>query len=297
MSDLVVPDAIEPVIGYKALRVDPEGNFFSPRQLTEWPCGQRLEATCTALRFDWKWVATKDTPHPWCNPHQPGTVLANHWAVVPTPPDPQPQPQTVLPAGMAWSWEAVKHEAVQNDCGCGIYALNSPEACIGYATPDSVIVQVALWGRTINASQGARAQYAYPQKIVSTMFDHDRVERAAANYGIPLKLDSELPSYPSRAGALVVASGGLLSTAMPNFQASRGVAPFAGPAPTSSSPSSSDLSGSEVAAFAICALIVLAGFAGLALSSSWLARILVAIPIALAALVAGVGVGVTTERE
>jgi DNA-binding CsgD family transcriptional regulator len=59
------------------------------------------------------------------------------------------------------------HEAPQMECGCGIYAVKTPDLLSGvHFAPLGPYGEVHLWGTVVEHSLGWRAQYAYPKTIV-----------------------------------------------------------------------------------------------------------------------------------
>ena len=78
--------------------------------------------------------------------------------------------------GKPWSREG-SHEAPNEGCDCGIYALSDPEGVDRYYRDGSKTTGtftrevyrarglVALWGKVVPAEKGTRAEYAYPVRI------------------------------------------------------------------------------------------------------------------------------------
>ena len=90
-------------------------------------------------------------------------------------------------AGDHWA-PPQNHQIGGDTCHCGIYAVNTPEACSSYIQPPaSVICKVALWGTTTVGVNGVRAQYAYPQTIEYVMgLNNEQITRLADEYGLTL---------------------------------------------------------------------------------------------------------------
>jgi hypothetical protein len=134
----IVPDAIEPYVGYKAL-IYADGDLYSPSHRVLWPKREKLEAVCAIY-----------SGRPWDPPHD--------------------------------------HEPGSTHCSCGIYAVDSPQACGVYVhSPASVICKVALWGTVTIGASGARGAYAYPQSIEYVMgLDNEQILRLADEYGLAL---------------------------------------------------------------------------------------------------------------
>jgi len=136
LSEPIIPDSIEPFIGYKALRINPHNDrLYSPVYVAEWPQKERAVAQCN--RYESHYGMTSPVSH----------------------------------------------------CRCGFYAVRSDlrQGVTLYIVPaSSVVVQVALWGKTILYTGGARAQFAYPQQIVAWTCLDEQAERVAESYGLEL---------------------------------------------------------------------------------------------------------------
>ncbi len=221
---MIVPDSIEPYIGWKALRLNDMGELFSPQQTFLWTPKQRCEAQCGQLHYHWQPVLglaagpPRDprrliTPSPG-GLHTTSSISIPNLGNLPNwessaeelgLPDP---PKTVLPEGMHWSWEPFEHEAATStECACGIYMLDNPAECFGYIDYESVLVQVYGWGNVIRGSRGARVQYAYPKLIIAPKDLAAQAERAADMYGVPFEIqtmpkpDVPLPAISAAAAA------------------------------------------------------------------------------------------------
>lgn len=220
IDSLVIPDSIEPFLGYKALALFETLNGIweielrSPQQSTEWPPRQRLEATCdrtSAITFGWTAIpdsqpanllpaiqSSTPTHVVWTN-----TLYTNATAITTHTLDPnQWMPPTIpAPEGTHWSWEPqTNHPVVTSSCTCGIYAVNTPDQCTPYMhNPASVIAEIALWGRVITAAKGARGQYAYPQKLLIPPNLTSIGEQLSDTYQIPVEPlhKKRVPSMPT----------------------------------------------------------------------------------------------------
>lgn len=200
----VIPDSIEPYLGYKALVIGAEAKLFSPSEMgILWPVRKPLVATCTRGLSDWAWVpvegeprATEQVTHlaPGGRAFQSAMAVTavSSASAHPRRPSMPPKPSNPLPPGWSWSWEALTHDAPAQGCSCGIYAVSEPSACLSYVKPDGVIAEVAVWGNTVPASSGVRGQFAYPQRLLAPKQILDEVRPTAQLYGIPiLVLDAE----------------------------------------------------------------------------------------------------------
>ncbi len=180
--NLVIPEAIEPRQGYKALNYSSDGRLFSPSKRMAWPSREKLEATC--LNIQWGWCLVESEPRP---------LSGSVWAR-------SVQPTNPLPQGWLWSWEPILHDVPSEACGCGCYIVDCPLDCLPYLNKNyGIIVEIALWGRVIPASKGARGQYAYPQRVLAPTALLSEVQPISLLYGIPvLVLDEEQPVVRSR---------------------------------------------------------------------------------------------------
>lgn len=75
-----------------------------------------------------------------------------------------------------------------NNCGCGIYAVKSLALLkkSGYFGHEA-FGQVSLWGKVMEASEGFRAEFAYPKVIYVTYLNLRMVEPLSV-YGVPVKV-------------------------------------------------------------------------------------------------------------
>ena len=197
-AEMVVPDTIEPVYGWKALRITKDGRLASPQQTTIWPVKQRLEATCQSNRVSYAWVAVHGEPKP--SPVevsgmvQGGAVFSSATMVTvggstgggTMMVTPSEKPKTQLPVGMSWSWEPQPHEIASNDCRCGIYVVNNVRSAGTYLSADCILAEVCLWGRVVPGSEGARGQYAYPRQLFAPDTLTDVATMVAKLYGVPI---------------------------------------------------------------------------------------------------------------
>jgi hypothetical protein len=194
---MVVPDSIEPVYGWKALKITPDGRLASPQQRNIWPVKKRLEATCSSNRKTFAWTAVygtpKDGPVEVSGTVAGGATFATS-AVVSVGTgtsgsmmvSPSEKPKTQLPAGMSWSWEEQPHEIASNDCSCGIYVVDNVRAAGTYLSDDCILAEVCLWGRVVPGSEGSRGQYAYPRQLFAPDTLADVATLVAQLYGVPI---------------------------------------------------------------------------------------------------------------
>lgn len=200
---MIVPDSIEPLIGYKWLKINQTGMLYSERSHSMWSLLSPFEARCEA-NMGWSyqarvwWEVNKGPPKPSkaermelaTNSSSPPVALANresNWS-----PDSFTwikKPKMVLPHPYAWSWEPNQsdHTAPYEECNCGIHMVYDWKDCEGYRHGyDKALVKIALWGKTVVGDKGARGEFAYPQEILSKTKDVDwkQIELAREKYGL-----------------------------------------------------------------------------------------------------------------
>lgn len=77
--------------------------------------------------------------------------------------------------------------------GCGLYVADLGEAA-EYGSREAVLVRVAVWGKVIRGSHGARAEFAYPQEIYCFNRALDAWARlAGVRYGVPVTYSDKVP--------------------------------------------------------------------------------------------------------
>lgn len=214
--DVVVPDAIDPVVGWKAVAVGPPSTAFaaafasvmglaqmdqraltlrSPAYAVTWPPGEPLESVClSADRYSLAWVKTEtefdaDLSHSlYSNLDMQSTKHLNE--VGPYP---------------GYGWKLAQHIPVPdhgspaNECSCGIHIAATKSMALDYTGSGWVVealVEVYGWGRTIKGTRGWRCQYVYPKKITLISAGGDTeiqllkgiAERLASSYGVPVDI-------------------------------------------------------------------------------------------------------------
>lgn len=204
-TTMVIPDSIEPRRGYKALNYDDEGNLFSPSfGHIRWPAKRKLEATCPNV--EWGWCPVEGEPRQldatvavdpaykvWATATTIASSSVGSWGRATARPG--RKPTNKLPEGWSWSWEALEHDVPSEDCTCGVYVVNEPRDAMSYLDRGKgCMVEVALWGRLIPGSDGARGQYAYPQRILSPRQLVPHVRPVSLMYGIPILVLNPLES-------------------------------------------------------------------------------------------------------
>lgn len=187
---MIVPDAVEPYVGWKALLDSDHYYLYSPQQGVRWPHKQQLEAVCRDPQAGtvWRMLRTEE-------------ALPDHPLYVIVVPEGETAWVTLgigdvllpamRPGHNRWVLtrkDGAPHDAVKDDCRCGIYVSDNPTRCYDYYGPEHVLTKVAVWGRTIIADHGARGQYAYPQKFYAHHDQQDKVACLAEHYGIDWEL-------------------------------------------------------------------------------------------------------------
>jgi hypothetical protein len=155
LSDIRIPDAIEPIVGWRYWRLGHDGRL---RSLTGgqhvWVPGQAIEAGCRFADADSRDRRLQLVPGYGVGPHaSPG-------------------------AG----------------CTCGLYAsrdLHRLRGQILFGLRRMVVGEVSLWGTVIPGQHGYRAQYAYPKRlcVFERVADADpALLLALADYGVPVEV-------------------------------------------------------------------------------------------------------------
>ena len=130
MEDYSVPDAIEPVTGWRFWRAGSDGWL---RSLTgrqhRWAPGAKFQAHCRFADVD---------------PRDRRFQLVTGFGSAP-------------------------HTSPGEGCTCGVYASRDLEhlrSQILFGLRRMVVGEVSLWGKVIPASHGYRAQFAYPKRLL-----------------------------------------------------------------------------------------------------------------------------------
>lgn len=184
MTDtIIIPDSIEPYLGYKALRAE-NNTLYSPQQNTPWPTLKPLVSACggTHRKPTFSWQAVPAPPG-WEGKTfwVPSDVLAEGTSTF------LPWPKTDPPEGHTYIPVMEPHRLT--GCTCGIYIVDTPNQCRSYMeTTDTYICEIAGWGEVIRADRGVRAQYAYPQKIFAAEQQAEQAIKTAVNYKIPVEV-------------------------------------------------------------------------------------------------------------
>jgi hypothetical protein len=109
-----------------------------------------------------------------------------------------------------WRKRPPRHEAPDEPCTCGIYALSQVEPLRIYVYPydlprkrilQQVVGRVALWGTVVEYEAGWRASMAYPDRLYlpawrasgAALADIDDVALGLADYRVPVEIVDETP--------------------------------------------------------------------------------------------------------
>jgi len=157
VTAFAVPDAIEPVIGWRYWRVDKKEKLLhslSGAKGYEWRPKTRFEARCPVIKR---------------------TGIDGRYRFI---------------SGM----RVEMHDAPGERCRCGIYAARDlthlrRQILTGLAL--NVVGEVALWGKLIPGSKGYRAQFAYPLRLFviqrTAEWDQKDSVEALSAYGVPVE--------------------------------------------------------------------------------------------------------------
>ena len=133
---MIVPDAIEPIVGWRCWSLN-----------DHW----RLESLFKGRESPWVPVPKEANC---CD-----EFLARLRASWP--------PETIAELGLKPKDADLlrEHQAPHESCWCGIYAANDLKTLRLISGPGPVVGEVYLWGKVIPGEFGYRAQYAYPKSL------------------------------------------------------------------------------------------------------------------------------------
>jgi hypothetical protein len=153
MTDFTIPDAIEPLVGWRYWRMDGSGRLLASLGGSGrgWKPGVPKRASCASQR-------------------DPNDFRFEHVSGILTAP----------------------HDSPTERCRCGIYAARSlddlrSQMLLGLGI--AVVGEVLLWGKVIPGSRGYRGQFAYPKHLYIMMRGLRKERRmidALAAYGTPV---------------------------------------------------------------------------------------------------------------
>lgn len=171
----VIPDSIEPVVGWRGF------NFQGDRLVSSsyghvWEPEKPAEARCllqTSPTYRWNAVKWYDGD-PLAQYQQPVLTFAasssyfitlGSGAAVPVEPSRPKPPEVLLPPCYTWVLEAHypdPHEAPAEGCNCGFHLSTDRATALQYGP---ILAECAGWGKTVKHAGGWRVEYAYPHKL------------------------------------------------------------------------------------------------------------------------------------
>lgn len=164
----LTPDTIVPLIGIRAWKAKHNGQhqlrLSSVYKETLWPINRKKMASC--IEPFPNWVQSPD-----------GIWLLNQTAIH----DP--------------------HDAPDEDCSCGIYAVNSTDYSDNLtAWPDSTYIGlVFIWGKVLEGQKGFRGQFARPAALFKEDKKKAMIQRLAKIYRIPVVDDLDVALQSQKA--------------------------------------------------------------------------------------------------
>lgn len=167
----VVPDYIEPLIGYRAWYVF-DGRLASINNHQQWPEKQPMQAKCDNAESGGLHGMTGMM-----------SSMVTSTVSMTTPVYATPAQAAVLAFGQ-W-FNRCRHKAPMIGCSCGIYAHKHVNGSYMQSAPGSYHAwgEVYLWGKIQEYEDGYRAQFAYPKSLSTGAADV--AQAIAAKYGVP----------------------------------------------------------------------------------------------------------------
>jgi hypothetical protein len=178
VTDLIIPDSIEPVEAWR-------GWEFNGRHLESlhyamhgpWLPGTAFQATCAGNgRMELQIVRGGLTLE-----EVRDRIAAQNRAYSRTfGPYGFNSPAVQLPPGVGYKLVPKTHHAPNEACICGIYAVNTREQI----PAGTIIGKVKLWGTVIPGTKGLRAEFAYPSElhVPPELMDNESLQA----YGVPI---------------------------------------------------------------------------------------------------------------
>lgn len=185
MSEITVPDGIEPIRAYRGWKVEEWRGMVRLKSFTQdvdWPVDGPVTATC---RADRSWMPILHMMRAWQTVTTTNTTNTGEVVAVT---DPEDDP-------------LLHRKAPSPQCVCGVWGVADPWKIKPYdhewASEKAIVGVVELWGKVIVGTSGWRAEYARPVEIVSApKFSHRTrrtrrkvatlEDRVADAYGIPI---------------------------------------------------------------------------------------------------------------
>jgi len=215
----VVPDAIEPVVGWRCFDIV-DGLLVSPQQRMPWPPSAHAKAICGNERWHYEWmeatweqIAALEE-----KARADGFEAATGHYVKFLMPDGDVQevpvympwgfrgsvpPVTHYPEeGTAWTLTVVTHShpAPSEGCSCGIHIAREIDLALQYQGhgKNLAIGVVKGWGKVIPAHRGFRVEFAYPDRLY--LFKPPEGDLDLSPYGVPLASVLECDEYLASIG-------------------------------------------------------------------------------------------------
>lgn len=116
----------------------------------------------------------------------------------------EPFPNWVQSSDGIWSLNQTAahdpHNAPDDDCSCGIYAVNSVKFASNLtAWPDSTYIGlVFIWGRVLEGQRGFRGQFARPAALFKEKKKNAMIQRISKIYQIPVVEDLDIALQSQR---------------------------------------------------------------------------------------------------
>ncbi len=211
---VVVPDAIEPVIGWRGFDVH-DGLLVSPQRKMPWRPGGKATAECGNTRWEQKWVQVVpeqrrqlelEAIESGCTAvlgqyvnYLMGDGTINEmpvympWGMLDYAP-----PITVYPEeGKEWVLWVDKrgHPSPDEQCNCGIHIAKKLTMALDYISRDAVFGRVQGWGKVVPASHGYRVEFAYPAELYVLEKSRHHLAVLRENYGVPIFLAEQCGEY------------------------------------------------------------------------------------------------------
>lgn len=183
----VVPDSIEPVVGWRCFDVV-DGLLFSPQQRMPWPPAKKAKASCSNDHWFYEWV--QRTPRQRQAMERKARKegfdgAEGHFVRFQMRDGSIVEVPVYMPWGMKGQVPPIKfwpdegkewvlnvkthgHPAPEENCSCGIHLAKDFHFALSYrgsSNAPSVIGLVKGWGKVIPAHHGYRVEFAYPANL------------------------------------------------------------------------------------------------------------------------------------
>jgi hypothetical protein len=174
-----VPDAINPLTGYRAWRFDRRGGLF--------PISRSGVVAKTAWDgADRRWVSATCRLHdPSVHPDSVSRMMENVYRKLGLMLD-QPFEFELTPHPIA-------HAVPEGWCSCGFYAMKELRSVTEPDGPDVILGRVELAGKVIECTQGYRAERARVAELIPVAGQERAALRLARRLGVPLTFYPQWP--------------------------------------------------------------------------------------------------------